>query len=98
MRCYLPVLLAALALGLVSAQDSCSDTTIPICCSSFIPIDSPDAIKFLGEKTKGPKGDMGQVCTHAPEAGCPSPKTRKSCRYFMALLGLAAGCVDATEA
>ncbi|KAI9235661.1 MAG: hypothetical protein BYD32DRAFT_488683 [Podila humilis] len=38
MRCYLPILLSALAFGLVTA--SCSDTTIPMCFKSFNPHDS----------------------------------------------------------
>lgn len=94
MRCYLPILLSAFALGLVTAK--CSDSTIPICCSSFNPHDSKATMDILGQGSKAPMGDFGNGCVHAIDDKCPPSKTLENCRYFTKLIGIAGGCVKVT--
>lgn len=102
MRGFSPILLAAFALGLVSAQ--CDDPTFDICCASFDDSKSTKVQTILGKDAEAPTGNFGYDCVR-PEAGkCPpsktfvktSPRTLQKCRYFTAFIGIAGGCVEET--
>ncbi|KAK3834091.1 MAG: hypothetical protein J3R72DRAFT_222107 [Linnemannia gamsii] len=95
MRNFLTALFPLIVLGLVSAQDSCSAPTQPLCCNFFAPLNDPRFVALIGGTSFGPPGVFGEGCILAPASGaCPSGKSLKHCAYFVPLVKYSAECYD----